>query len=244
MFLSCNFMVYSNEYSWLGDRITGWHGAALGLSVKLVVRPKHADQNVLNRWEESVNIHHGPNTQLYTFELQTELQVMPRLFYSCWLFSHGPCLGVSFPVMRSVIHVFPFVWCWIFRLCTAHITVVLCSLMNLIWQASLSSTPMAALWFITRPLSAPLVAGTHSRGKPHSSQSLPQHSSSQPITSTPRSVGLFFFFKVNSCSAQCFFVMFSILRSLLNKMKCKDAYRSKLALFPRPGSHCVACPKM
>lgn len=61
------------------DRVAGWRRAALSLSVKLVVRPKHTDQNALNRWEESVNIHHGPNTQSYTCRLQTELHVLPRL---------------------------------------------------------------------------------------------------------------------------------------------------------------------
>lgn len=73
---------FANEYSWLRDRITGWHGATLVLSVKLVVRPKRADQNASNRWEKSVNIHHGPNTQLCTFGLQTELQMLPSPLHS------------------------------------------------------------------------------------------------------------------------------------------------------------------
>lgn len=70
---------FANEYSWLEDRITGWRRAALGLSVKLVVRPKHADQNALNRWERSVNIHRWPDTQLCTVGLRTELHILPRL---------------------------------------------------------------------------------------------------------------------------------------------------------------------
>lgn len=52
-----------------GTELQVWHGAVVGLSVKLVLRPKHADQNALNRWEKSVNIHYAPNAQLYTFGL-------------------------------------------------------------------------------------------------------------------------------------------------------------------------------
>lgn len=45
-----------------------------------------------------------------------------KVVNSCLLSSHGPCLGVSFPVTRSIIQVIPPLWCWIITACAAHIT--------------------------------------------------------------------------------------------------------------------------
>lgn len=63
--------------------------------------------------------------------------------------------------------------------------------LNLIYQASILSIPMEALLFIAQPPLPPLLPGAHSRGKPHNSQSLLQHSNNQPIISIHRSVGGF-----------------------------------------------------